>query len=78
MVVYILYSRSLSKYYIGQTGDIDKRLRRHNQGYVPSTKHGKPWELILTIDVGNRSEALLLEKKIKGRGAKRYLKDIGM
>jgi putative endonuclease len=73
--VYILYSKISSKYYVGQTADIDKRLKRHNQGIVPSTKSGKPWELVLQIKVSNRSEAMLLEKKIKKRGAKRYLND---
>ncbi|WP_298239041.1 GIY-YIG nuclease family protein [uncultured Algibacter sp.] len=73
MFVYILFSQSLSKYYVGQTADFDKRLERHNLGYVKSTKHGLPWELILKIEVLSRREALILEKKIKKRGAKRYL-----
>jgi len=42
---------------------------------VPSTKGGSPWELVLQIEVSNRSEALILEKSIKKRGAKRYLDD---
>ncbi|WP_298238180.1 hypothetical protein [uncultured Algibacter sp.] len=40
---------------------------------MKSTKHGLPWELILKIEVLSRREALILEKKIKKRGAKRYL-----
>jgi len=64
-----------SRYYVGQTADIIKRLKRHNQGYVPSTKGGAPWKLVLQLEVSTRSEALLLEKKIKKRGAKRYLDD---
>ena len=73
--VYILYSKKRSKYYVGQTADIKKRLKRHNQGLVLSTKSGTPWELILQIEVSTRSEALILERKIKNRGAKRYLND---
>ncbi len=73
--VYILYSQKRSRYYVGQTADIDKRYKRHNNGLVPSTKSGLPWNLIKTIDVINRSEALKLEKKIKKRGIKRFLKD---
>ena len=73
MFVYILYSEKRSKYYVGQTADIDKRLKRHNQGTVPSTKTGIPWLLVLQIEVSNRSEALLLERKIKKRGAKRFI-----
>ena len=73
--VYILYSQKRSRYYVGQTHNIDDRIKRHNSGFVPSTKSGLPWELILTIDVKTRSEAMKLEKKIKKRGIQRYLKD---
>ena len=60
---------------MGQTDNIQKRLKRHNKGLVVSTKYGVPWDLITTFEVESRSEALLLEKKIKRRGAKRYLED---
>ncbi|WP_445956523.1 GIY-YIG nuclease family protein [Yeosuana sp.] len=73
MIVYILYSSTRSKYYVGQTANIDKRLERHNMGLVPSTKTGIPWHVVLQIEAINRSEALILEKKIKKRGAKRFL-----
>ena len=75
MYVYILYSKTILKYYVGQTANIEKRLLRHNNGYVKSTKRGLPWALIHKIKVHSRSEALLLEGKIKKRGAKRYLDD---
>ena len=73
MIVYILYSEKRSGYYVGQTSDIDKRLKRHNLGLVPSTKGGCPWKLVLQLEVENRSQALILERKIKKRGAKRFL-----
>ena len=75
MIVYILYSCKRSRYYVGQTTDIVERLTRHNTGRVSSTKGGAPWELILQIPVTNRSEAIALERKIKKRGAKRYIED---
>jgi putative endonuclease len=34
-----------------------------------------PWELVLQLEVSNRSEAVNLEKKIKKRGAKRFIED---
>jgi putative endonuclease len=75
MVVYILFSETRSRYYIGQTIDIDDRMKRHNEGRVLSTKNGRPWELKRQIPVSNRSEALKLERKVKKRGAKRFLED---
>jgi len=74
---YILYSQAKSKFYVGQTNDINDRLKRHNSGESLSTKHGVPWKLIYSIELATRSEAVLLETKIKKRGAKRYLEDIG-
>ncbi len=73
--VYTLYSKKRFRYYVGQTNNIEKRINRHNKGYVPSTKSGLPWDLVLTFKVENRSEAMKLEKKIKKRGIKRFLDD---
>ncbi len=74
--VYILYSITKKKFYIGQTNDINDRLKRHNSGQSLSTKNGIPWKIIYTIQLNSRSEAVTLENKIKKRGAKRYLQDI--
>ena len=74
--VYILESKSLSKYYTGQCNDLSDRLRRHNSGQTPSIKHGIPWELVWSQSVVSRAEAMALEKKIKSRGAKRFLEDL--
>ncbi len=76
-IVYILFSKSSLKYYTGQTDNLENRLQRHNSGLSLSTKSGKPWELIYQIQFSTRSGAILLEKKIKKRGAKRYLEDVG-
>ncbi len=76
MFVYILYSEKRSRYYVGQTTDIVKRLKRHNLGFVPSTKSGIPWKLVLQIEVLSRSEALVLERRIKKRGTKRFIDNL--
>jgi putative endonuclease len=75
MIVYILYSLSIDQYYVGITGDLDDRLKRHNGGRSKSTKRGIPWHVVRTIDAETRSEAMLLEKKIKQRGIYRWLLD---
>ncbi len=76
--VYIIYSDKLNKYYIGQTFDFSQRIKRHNHGKVLSTKNTDDWKLIWKTEVNSRSEALILEKKIKNKGAKRFLISIGM
>mgnify|MGYP001238677790 FL=1 len=72
-VVYILFSERLGKYYVGQTSDLDKRLKRHNSGIERFTRLGTPWVLVHSELTNSRAEAMKLEKKIKNLGAKRYL-----
>ncbi|RYG42639.1 MAG: GIY-YIG nuclease family protein [Chitinophagaceae bacterium] len=74
--VYILYSDTTERYYVGQTNDMVARLQRHNSGQSVYTKHGQPWTLVYTAEFLNRSEAMLSEKKIKKRGASRFLNDM--
>ena len=74
-VVYILYSSSLEKYYVGSTGDFAKRIIEHNSGKGNFTSKGVPWVEVKIFDCASRSEAVRLESKIKNRGIKRYLQD---
>ena len=75
-VVYILFSPTLNKYYVGSTLHLSIRLEEHNRGKSPFTKIGMPWNLIHHIECENHSEAVQLENKIKKRGIKRYLEDV--
>ncbi|MCU0369650.1 MAG: GIY-YIG nuclease family protein [Cyclobacteriaceae bacterium] len=76
--VYILYSKSCDKFYTGQTQNLDNRLAEHNLGETKSIKSCIPWSLVWKSDLATRSEAMMLEKKIKSRGAQRFLSDIGI
>ena len=73
--VYILFSKSLEKYYVGSTSDLQKRIIRHNTRGTNFTSIGKPWDLIVSIECNSRVEAVRLELKIKKRGIGRYLTD---
>ena len=73
--VYILFSKITKQYYTGQTQDIDNRIIEHNSGETASIKNGIPWVLIWVKEVESRSHAVLLESKIKKRGAQRFLSD---
>jgi putative endonuclease len=75
---YILYSKSLKKFYTGSTQDLVNRIEEHNNGEGNFTKTGVPWELITSFEFETRSEALKYENLIKKRGAKRFLIDKGL
>ncbi len=76
--VYILQSKKTFRYYCGSCNNVENRLQRHNSGQVTSTKHGIPWVVIHTESFNTRAEAYRKEMKIKKRGIKRYLTDIGI
>ena len=68
--VYILYSESRNKYYIGSSDNPKERLIRHNAGATQSTKTGRPWKIIFTEIYDSKTEALKQEihlKKMKSR-----------
>lgn len=73
--VYILWSESLEKYYVGSTNDLEDRMYRHNSGQGSFTSKGMPWVLIWSCECVDRSEAVRFENKIKKRGIKRFLSD---
>ena len=69
--VYILYSASADRYYIGQTNDIEDRLKRHNSGAERATHPYTPWEIIWYTEKPDRSAAMTLEKKLKNLSRER-------
>jgi putative endonuclease len=69
--VYIIYSVNFDKYYIGQTNNISERIARHNSGYENFTSKYIPWELVCVLEKQTRSEAVILENKLKNLNRER-------
>ena len=63
--VYIIEAVETKKYYIGQTENIDGRVKKHNQGRNLSTKAYIPWQLKWWKAYETRSDAIKIEKKLK-------------
>ncbi len=72
--VYILYSLTAEKSYVGYTNDIGRRIREHNQDLQRSfTSRFRPWAVIHTEEYATKHEAMIREKWYKtgvGREAK--------
>lgn len=62
---YILISEVDESYYIGQTQDVEKRLKRHNAGRNRSTSAKRPWKLLYAKTCSSRSEAIKIESYLK-------------
>lgn len=78
-IVYVIQSQSTGKIYIGQTNNLNKRLKRHNQ-QLPTkkksytTKNKGPWKVIYTEKVQTRKEARKREKQLKTSKGRRFIK----
>ena len=72
-VLYILQSSKSGKLYIGQTQNLEDRLKRHNSGYSKSTKFETPWEIIYTEEFATRAEAMKREKYLKNLKNPKYI-----
>ncbi|MEE9288614.1 MAG: GIY-YIG nuclease family protein [Bacteroidota bacterium] len=69
--VYVLFSPSHKRTYVGESEDHRLRLRQHNAGKVRSTKAYRPWVSIHVESHATRPEALKRERWYKtpvGRG----------
>ena len=63
--VYILEAIESKRYYIGQTDNLQIRIKKHNEGRNLSTKAYIPWQLKWWKEFDSRSEAVKVEKKLK-------------
>ena len=72
--VYILQSEKDQSFYVGQTDDLTKRIRRHNAGLEKYTSKKMPWKIFWSMEVSTRTDAMRLEKKLKNlKSVKRML-----
>jgi putative endonuclease len=74
--LYILYSDSIDRYYIGFTDSLEWRLFRHNQGWGRYSKRGIPWKIAYTEDCEIKSDALIREREIKSRKTRNYVESL--
>ena len=63
---YILYSKSINKYYVGATCDsMTERLRRHNSSHKGFTGRISDWEIIYSENFDTKEDAFAREKEVK-------------
>ncbi|NQU77343.1 GIY-YIG nuclease family protein [Candidatus Falkowbacteria bacterium] len=73
--VYFLRSRiKPDQCYIGYTTDLKKRLKRHNNKEVLSTKPYAPWEIIFYEAYKSKKDAKRREKYLKTTKGRKGLK----
>ncbi len=73
---YILYSKKLTKYYVGHTENLKERFKQHNNKMVPFTSRGVPWKLVYYEAFIEKDDAIKEERFLKtgkGRERRKYL-----
>jgi predicted GIY-YIG superfamily endonuclease len=75
--VYVLRNPD-GKFYIGQTDDLERRLRQHNDPAHTLTRTTKrfrgPWKFVHSEELPSRSAALAREKALKSGQGRAWLK----
>jgi putative endonuclease len=71
--IYVLWSDTLKKRYVGSSQDPSTRLKQHNAGQGRFTKRGIPWVLLHTEAFENRTEALRREHFLKSGAGRSWL-----
>ncbi|NQT29976.1 MAG: GIY-YIG nuclease family protein [Candidatus Saganbacteria bacterium] len=74
-LVYILRSQKDGKLYVGQTANLEDRIKRHNEGRVMSTKMRRPLELMHYEEFEDRGSAIKRESYFKSLKNPQYLLD---
>lgn len=75
-IVYILYSQTLGRYYVGYTNDLVRRISEHNRKKGKYTDNGIPWEIKYTEWYTEKKDAADRERFIKSRKSKRYIESL--
>ena len=75
---YILYSKKLDRYYIGETEDIDQRLILHNSGFFKGSYTSKvsDWVIYYFIKCNSREQARAIEYYIKKMKSRKYIENL--
>ncbi|THD69627.1 GIY-YIG nuclease family protein [Robertkochia marina] len=74
--VYAISSLEHNYIYVGQTKDIEERIRRHNKGREKTTRHYLPFKLIYHEVCKDRKEARIREKYWKSGIGKEKLRSL--
>jgi len=74
---YILYSKTLDKYYIGHTCmALEERLKKHNTNHKGFTGRTSDWEVAYFETFETKQEAYTRERQIKSKKSRTYIEQL--
>ncbi len=78
--LYILHSKKLDRYYVGQTADVEFRINLHlNKVFSKSfTSKSNDWEIVFEYEAQTKEEFLFLERFIKRMKSRKFIEKVIM
>ena len=76
---YVLYSKSLDRFYIGYTTNFEERIKLHNTGHYGGSSYthkASDWKEYLLIPCETISQAIMIESKIKKMKSRKYIENL--
>ena len=76
--LYVIYSKSVNRYYVGESPNVENRLRMHQNHYFKNgfTKAATDWEVLLSKECRTKDDAIYLEKFVKRMKSKTFIRKI--
>ncbi len=74
--VYILYSKSTDRFYIGYTSNLKERLIKHRSKNKGFTSIANDWNIVYTEEFSSKQEAMKRERKIKSWKSKIMIRQL--
>jgi putative endonuclease len=75
--VYILFSSTRNKCYVGHTGDdLEERLRKHNSNHKGFTGKTSDWKIVYTETIETKELAYKREREIKSWKSKMRIEQL--
>jgi len=75
-IVYILFSKTKNRYYIGYTSNFEERIIRHNQKSKGFTGNVNDWKVVYTEYYTIKEEACIRELQIKSWKSKIKIEEL--
>ena len=74
--LYILYSTSLDRFYVGYSSDVELRIRKHMSKHKGYTSRAKDWKLVYQESYESKSEAYGRERELKSWKSRKKLEEL--
>jgi putative endonuclease len=75
-IIYILFSESADKFYVGYTQDPKERLLKHNEqeNFNTYTRKFRPWKIFALFEAStDKNLAIQIERFIKKQKSRRFI-----